>query len=98
MMLVTSNTAQLLVSNRSSLWIREQLALEVIDRAGPGGEYVTSDHTLSHFREGWSPTILGNRANERVKEILASHAPKLISDDIETKVKAMIADAETSIS
>jgi trimethylamine--corrinoid protein Co-methyltransferase len=94
---------------------REQLALEVIDRVGPGGEYVTSDHTLSHFREGWSPAILGNRdnyenwvekggktlgqrANERVKEILSSHAPKPLSDDIETKVKAMIADAETSIS
>jgi trimethylamine--corrinoid protein Co-methyltransferase len=93
---------------------REQLAIEVIDRVGPGGEYVTSDHTLSHFREGWSPTILGNRdtyenwvekggktlgerANERVQEILASHTPKSISDDIKAKVEAIIAEAETNI-
>ena len=93
---------------------REQLAIEVIDRVGPGGEYVTSDHTLSHFREGWSPTKLGNRdtyenwvkkggktlgekANERVKEILASHSPKPISDDIKAKVEAIIAATETKI-
>jgi len=89
---------------------REQLAIEVINRVGPGGEYVTSDHTFSHFREGWSPSILGNRdthenwvekggkalgerANERVKEILESHTPKPISDDIKAKVEAIIADA-----
>ena len=92
----------------------EQLALEVIDRVGPGGEYVTSDHTLAHFRKGFSPAILGNRdnyeiwmekggktlgqrANEKVKEILASHTPKPISDDITSKVEALIAEAEAGI-
>ncbi len=93
---------------------REQLALEVIDRIGPGGEYVTSNHTFAHFREGWSPGILGNRdnyenwvekggktlgerANARVKEILASHTPKPIADDIKAKVEALITAAETEI-
>ena len=40
---------------------------------------------------------LGQRANARVKEILAPHTPKPISDDITAKVEAIIADAETSI-
>jgi trimethylamine--corrinoid protein Co-methyltransferase len=29
----------------------ETLALEVIDRVGPGGHYLQDDHTLSHFKD-----------------------------------------------
>lgn len=93
---------------------RDQLAIEVIDRVGPGGEYVTSDHTLSHFREGWSPSILGNRdtyenwvekgsqtlgerANQKVKEILDSHTPKPIAEDTKAKIEAIISAAEAKI-
>lgn len=92
----------------------EQLAVEVIDRVGPGGEYVSTEHTFSHFRAGWSPTVLGNRdtyenwmemggktlgerANEKVRGILASHTSKPISDDIKAKVEAIIIDAESKI-
>jgi trimethylamine--corrinoid protein Co-methyltransferase len=39
----------------------ETLALEVIDRVGPAGEYLTTDHTLRHFRDAWVPTLIGNR-------------------------------------
>jgi trimethylamine--corrinoid protein Co-methyltransferase len=35
------------------------LALEVIDRVGPGGHYLMDDHTLEHFRtEFWMPGLL----------------------------------------
>lgn len=34
--------------------IREEtLALELIDRIGPGGHYLNEDHTMDHFREVW---------------------------------------------
>jgi trimethylamine--corrinoid protein Co-methyltransferase len=36
----------------------ETLALELIDQVGPGGHYLTQDHTLEHFRRFWVPTIL----------------------------------------
>ncbi len=34
------------------------LALDLIDKVGPGGSYLAEDHTLDHFRSFWSPTIL----------------------------------------
>ena len=40
---------------------KEALAVEVIDRIGPGGEYVTSDHTFQHFRKWFSATLIGDR-------------------------------------
>jgi trimethylamine--corrinoid protein Co-methyltransferase len=35
----------------------ESLALEVIDQVGPGGSFLTADHTLSHFRSLWQPSL-----------------------------------------
>jgi len=40
---------------------RETLAVDVIDAVGPGGEYVTSDHTFHNFRKGWFPDLIGDR-------------------------------------
>lgn len=31
----------------------EHLALDLIDRIGPGGHYLQEDHTLKHFRDVW---------------------------------------------
>jgi trimethylamine:corrinoid methyltransferase-like protein len=42
---------------------RDSLAVEVTDRVGPGGHYLTDEHTLAHMRsEFWRPTVL-NRDN-----------------------------------
>jgi trimethylamine--corrinoid protein Co-methyltransferase len=35
----------------------ENLALKVIHRVGPGGNFLTEDHTIEHFREYWQPTL-----------------------------------------
>jgi trimethylamine--corrinoid protein Co-methyltransferase len=41
----------------------EDLALDVIDRVGPSGEYISDEHTLEHFRtEHWHPKRM-NRHN-----------------------------------
>jgi trimethylamine--corrinoid protein Co-methyltransferase len=41
----------------------DDLAIDVIDRVGPGGEYLSDKHTLKHFRsEHWRPKRL-NRDN-----------------------------------
>lgn len=86
---------------------QDTLALEVIDRIGPGGEYVTSEHTLQHFRDGWFPTLvgdrntheawvtkgkktLGDRANEKVREILEHHVPKSLPDAVKAQIEALI--------
>ncbi len=31
----------------------ETLALDVIDKVGPGGHYLHEDHTFDHFKEIW---------------------------------------------
>jgi trimethylamine--corrinoid protein Co-methyltransferase len=36
----------------------EYLALEVITEIGPGGEFLTTDHTLDHFQEWYQPKYL----------------------------------------
>ena len=36
----------------------ENLALDLIDKVGPGGSYLAEDHTLDHFRSFWVPKIL----------------------------------------
>lgn len=38
---------------------RENLALDLIDRVGPGGNFLSTEHTLNHFRkELWFPTLM----------------------------------------
>ena len=86
----------------------ERMALDVIDQVGPGGEYVTSEHTLKHFREAWVPDLigdrnpyekwvakgsktLGDRANERVREILETHEPKPLPGAVKARLEAIIA-------
>ena len=39
----------------------ESLALEVIHAVGPGGNFLTEDHTVGHFREYWQPTLFSRR-------------------------------------
>jgi trimethylamine--corrinoid protein Co-methyltransferase len=69
----------------------ETLALDLIAELGPEGDYLSSEHTVRHFREGWLPTLfdrnhfegwvaaggksLAQRARERVEEILSAPAP-----------------------
>lgn len=40
----------------------ENLALELIERVGPGGQFLTEEHTLHHFRKMWYPDIF-DRSN-----------------------------------
>lgn len=35
----------------------EAFALDLIDRIGPGGSHLTSEHTLQHFKDFWQPTL-----------------------------------------
>lgn len=69
----------------------DDLALDVIHEVGPGGHYLTSEHTLKYYREYWDPqlidrqiypkwvekgsTDLAQRVNDRVKGIIETHKP-----------------------
>jgi trimethylamine--corrinoid protein Co-methyltransferase len=85
----------------------ETLMVDEIHRVGPGGNYLTSELTLSHFREYWFPgildrkrrqswlakggTTLGQRLNQKVKDILADHQPKPLEVESRRKLQEILA-------
>ena len=52
----------------------ESLALDVIHRVGPGGDFLTDAHTLDHFRDLWQPGLFDRR---RAEEWLAAGGLRL---------------------
>lgn len=92
----------------------QTLALDVIDTVGPGGHFLAQAHTLLHFRKNWFPKLmdrnnyetwvekgkktLGQRANETVREILETHAPEPLPEEVKGKLEAIIERAEKRVS
>lgn len=88
----------------------EYLALKEIDEVGPGGEYVTHDHTYEHWREWFLPKLMdrsdwetwnnegaksmSDRVNEETQRILDTHEPLPIDDDARKALKEIIDAAE----
>jgi trimethylamine--corrinoid protein Co-methyltransferase len=88
----------------------EALALDLIHQVGPDGQYLDQEHTLAHYRERWYPNLidrnnfdnwttrggltLGQRAAERVEEILAEHKPEPLPEDVARAVQAIVKRAE----
>jgi trimethylamine--corrinoid protein Co-methyltransferase len=66
---------------------RETMAIDLIDSVGPGGEYVTSNHTLNHFREGWFPEVIGDR---QVHDNWVSTGSKTLGDRANEKVRHIL--------
>jgi len=88
----------------------ETLSLDLIDEIGPGGHYLGTDHTYRHFREHWYPTLLdrgnyqswvekgkttlGQRVNEKVKQILETHTPEPLPEEVQKELSRIIERAE----
>jgi len=88
----------------------EALAVGVIRDVGPGGEFVTHLHTLHHFRDVWYPDLLyrggarawgesgqltfEQRVNTRTRELIESHQPEPLPDEIVEQIDDIISRAE----
>jgi trimethylamine--corrinoid protein Co-methyltransferase len=84
----------------------DTLALELIDQIGPDGDFLSSDHTLKHFREDWYPklfdrrnfdewqrngaTTLRQRAREKAIKILNTHTPEPLPADVQAQMDAVL--------
>jgi trimethylamine--corrinoid protein Co-methyltransferase len=82
------------------------LAVDLIDKVGPDGQFLDSDHTRAHFRERWYPALferdrhsrwmargsktLAQRATDRVEAILAEHRPEPIPPAAAQAVHAIV--------
>jgi trimethylamine--corrinoid protein Co-methyltransferase len=80
----------------------EALAMDVIDQVGPGGEFLSTEHTMSHFRDFWEPTLfnrqraddwieagsqrLGDRLRERTVAILDEHEPEPLPNGVREEI------------
>jgi trimethylamine--corrinoid protein Co-methyltransferase len=78
------------------------LALDVIDQVGPDGDYLTSRHTLKHFRELWRPRLfsrlggeawadqgsqrLGSRLRDKTLSIIDGHTPEPLPDSVKQAI------------
>jgi trimethylamine--corrinoid protein Co-methyltransferase len=90
----------------------ETLALDVIREVGPNGTYLSAKHTRAHRGEIWRPGIWDRtpydawlaagrdgaleNAEEKAREILASHAPEPLAPDVRDQLHLLVvaADAE----
>ena len=48
---------------------RETMALDAVRKVGPGGHFLSADHTLEHFREMWTPGVSDRNTYERWIEL-----------------------------
>jgi trimethylamine--corrinoid protein Co-methyltransferase len=84
----------------------ETLALGLIADLGPEGDYLSSEHTLRHFKDGWLPVLfdrhhfegwvgagkksLRQRASERVEEVLQAHQPVPLPPQTRRKIEEIL--------
>lgn len=84
----------------------DHMALDVISEVGPGGEFLTHDHTLMHMREQSQVKLFDRRsrepweglktpdlvecAYESARNILATHEPPAVSEQTRTEVQEII--------
>ncbi|NQT55921.1 MAG: trimethylamine methyltransferase family protein [Desulfobacteraceae bacterium] len=89
---------------------RDTLALDLIDKVGPGGSFIREEHTANHFKDIWYPKLfnrnnfekwvqggskpLGKVLNEKVKWILENHKPEPLSKDVKQKINKILRRAE----
>ena len=77
----------------------ETLALDVIDRLGPGANYLGEEHTMKHFRKFWLPRFFDRSFSrddsvkeceqllkEKAIELLETHQPKPLGENLVRKL------------
>ncbi len=86
------------------------MALNIIDEVGPGGEYVTHDHTYEHWKEWFKPQLIDrsdwetwnaegkktmlDRVNEETEKLLNTYQPKPLDEKLAQEVRAVVEDAD----
>lgn len=69
----------------------ETLALDIIDKVGPGGHFLAEDHTFRHFKkESWFPSII----NRQRYEMWEAAGAKTLTQVANEKVKEIIENYE----
>jgi trimethylamine--corrinoid protein Co-methyltransferase len=82
----------------------ETLALDVIDKVGPGGHYLNEEHTYAHFKDVWYSDLFdrsrlddwvtqgAKRFEDRLRdrtESIMGHEPAPLADDVLAEIDEM---------
>ena len=68
----------------------ETLAVDVIENVGPGGHYLSEDHTMKWFRRHWRPSLMDRNDYEAWKE----QGEKTLKDRVIDKTRDLINNYE----
>jgi trimethylamine--corrinoid protein Co-methyltransferase len=88
----------------------EALALDVIDEVGPGGDHLSTEHTLRHFRKCWYPSLFDRfsyqswteagqpetvaTARQLALEAITNHAPEPLPEATLETLQELVAAAD----
>lgn len=91
---------------------RDHLAVEAIKRVGPGGDFLSDEHTVSFFRQNWFPGItdrnafdtweqagastMGQRVKEKIGTLLNNHQPEALPLEIDQKIDEILSNINNS--
>ncbi|MEL7563372.1 MAG: trimethylamine methyltransferase family protein [Dehalobacterium sp.] len=87
----------------------ETLALDVIEKVGPGGKFGNEEHTQTHMEENYVPRLVNRAArdmfekaggktltqvaNEKVRDIINNHEPAPLPKDVVSKIRTIVENA-----
>jgi trimethylamine---corrinoid protein Co-methyltransferase len=84
---------------------QDSLALDAIQQVGPGGNYLSSRHTLKNMHALWQPKLLDRRpysawevkrdgarqwAGEKARQVLKDHQPDRLDEQIKMEFKRIM--------
>ena len=117
---ITFDLTQLVIDNEIAKMVRvaikgievndETIALEAIKQVGPGGNFLSAEHTLRHMkeqshsklidrkrRESWESSgskDMVERAHEELLSILKNHKPEPLSAETLSSLRSIVENAE----
>jgi trimethylamine--corrinoid protein Co-methyltransferase len=74
----------------------DDLAVDVIEAAGPAGHFLVGTDTWDAWVEGGRPEPK-DRAREKARELLATDQPEPLPEDVDAELRAIVAAREAEI-
>ena len=91
----------------------DTMPLDVMMKVGHEGHYMGEKHTLDHFRQMWQPMVTDGQtyqtwkasgsknavehARDKAKEILKTHRPGPLAEDLKGDLRGIVSEAEKNI-
>lgn len=91
----------------------ETLAVDVIGKVGSFSQFITEKHTFEHMKKMSQPTLIDRRvrdkwekaggrdmhenAMDKAREILKTHKPTPLPDEVRSRMRGIVADCEADI-